>query len=116
MKKVFITFSFVLCAVLFGPYHVMSGKPFEGVINFKISYPDSKMSESQMAMFPKMLTVTIKGSNSKTEIKTQMGDDPSRWRREMEQDGILDVPGSDRRRVRTRSGVAHAGDAHGGGV
>lgn len=53
---------------------IAGGKPFEGIITYKISYPDNKFTESQQAMFPKMLTVSIKGSNSKTEIKTQMGD------------------------------------------
>lgn len=51
-----------------------AGKSFEGIITYKISYPGNKFTESQQGMFPKMLTVTIKGSNSKTEIKTQMGD------------------------------------------
>ena len=51
-----------------------AGKSFEGIITYKISYPGNKFTESQQAMFPKMLMVSIKGSNSKTEIKTQMGD------------------------------------------
>jgi len=52
---------------------LMAGKPFEGVITYKISYPDSKFTESQLAMFPKMLTVSIKAPKSKTEISTSMG-------------------------------------------
>lgn len=45
-----------------------AGKPFEGVITFKITYPDSKFSESQMAMFPKVLTVSVKGTKSRTDL------------------------------------------------
>lgn len=48
-------------------------KPFEGVVTFKITYPVNKFSESQMAMFPKVMTITIKGDMSKSEIQTPMG-------------------------------------------
>jgi len=48
-------------------------KPFEGIITFKIAYPDNKFSESQMAMFPKVMTITIKGDKTKSEIQTPMG-------------------------------------------
>lgn len=48
-------------------------KPFEGIITYKIDYPDNNYSESQMAMFPKVLTITIKGDFSKSEIQTPMG-------------------------------------------
>ncbi|MDP4280979.1 MAG: DUF4412 domain-containing protein [Bacteroidota bacterium] len=50
-----------------------AGKPFEGVITYKITYPDSKYTESQLAMFPKTLTVSIKGEKSRTEINSSMG-------------------------------------------
>ena len=69
MKKILFACSFVLCAVLFSSYQVMSGKPFEGVITFKITYPDNKISESQMAMYPKMLTVSIKGTKARTDMQ-----------------------------------------------
>ncbi|TSA23966.1 MAG: DUF4412 domain-containing protein [Bacteroidetes bacterium] len=48
-------------------------KPFEGVITYKITYPGNKFSESQMAMFPKVMTITIKGERAKSEILTPMG-------------------------------------------
>jgi len=48
-------------------------KPFEGVITYKITYPNTKINESQMAMFPKILTITIKGDRAKSEIVTPMG-------------------------------------------
>jgi hypothetical protein len=58
-----------MCIVIASSTAVMSGKPFEGVITFKISYPDNKFSESQLAMFPKVLTVSIKGSKSRTDLQ-----------------------------------------------
>jgi hypothetical protein len=62
-----VTLTFLSAGLLF------AGKPFEGVITYKISYPDSKFTESQLAMFPKLLTVSIKAPKSKTEISTSMG-------------------------------------------
>ncbi|MBN1199424.1 MAG: DUF4412 domain-containing protein [Bacteroidales bacterium] len=52
---------------------VAGPKPFEGVITYKITYPNTKISESQMAMFPKIMTITIKGDRAKSEIQTPMG-------------------------------------------
>jgi len=46
---------------------------FEGVITFRITYPGSNLTESQLALFPKSLTVTIKGPKSRTEIHTGGG-------------------------------------------
>ena len=71
MKKILYTFSVILCAVLFSAVNGTSGKPFEGVITYKITYPDSKFSESQMAMFPKQMTISIKGAKSRQDM--QMG-------------------------------------------
>lgn len=69
MKKLLFTLSFAICIVLVSSIAGMSGKPFEGVITFKISYPDNKFSESQLAMFPKVLTVSIKGTKSRTDLQ-----------------------------------------------
>jgi len=70
MKKV----SFLLLGMVCITMVSMAGmKPFEGVITYKISYPDSKFTESQMGMFPKVLTVSISGEKSKSEIVTAMG-------------------------------------------
>jgi hypothetical protein len=69
MKKVLSIFSIALLLLLSTAGSVFSGKPFEGVITYKISYPDSKFSESQMAMFPKVFTVSIKGSKSRTDMQ-----------------------------------------------
>lgn len=48
-------------------------KSFQGVVTYKITYPSSKFSESQLAMFPKVMTITIKGDKAKSEIQTPMG-------------------------------------------
>ena len=60
-----------------GPLAIMAAKPFEGVITYTISYPDSKFTESQLKMFPKLLTVSIKGTKSRTELNTGMGNQTS---------------------------------------
>ena len=47
-------------------------KSFEGVITYKITYPDNKFTESQLAMFPKVMTITVKGDNARSEFQTPM--------------------------------------------
>lgn len=74
MKKVFQVAGIVIIMAILAPVLTQAGgKPLEGVITYKISYPDSKFTESQLAMFPKMMTVTVKGTKAKTEMKTGMG-------------------------------------------
>lgn len=70
MKKILSVSAVLLCALILSSLTALAGgKPFEGVITYKITYPDSKFSESQMAMFPKVLTVSVKGSKSKTDMQ-----------------------------------------------
>lgn len=69
MKKSISSGIILLCALFFGIAFANAGKPFEGVITYKISYPDTKFTESQMAMFPKLMTVSVKGDKSRTEIQ-----------------------------------------------
>lgn len=69
MKKHIYFSAMLICAFFLNVYQASAGKPFEGVITFKITYPDNKFSESQMAMFPKMLTVSIKGTKSRTDMQ-----------------------------------------------
>jgi hypothetical protein len=54
------------------PFTVFAGggKPFEGVITYKIAYPDSKFTEAQLNMFPKLVTISIKGNKSRMEMNT----------------------------------------------
>lgn len=60
-------FLFLVSAVL------LAGKPFEGVVTYKISYPDSKFTEAQLNMFPKMMTVSVKGAKARTEMNVGGG-------------------------------------------
>jgi hypothetical protein len=69
MRRVILICSMLMFAMLFITGSTMAGKPFEGVITYKITYPDSKFSESQLAMFPKVLTVSVKGSKSRTDLQ-----------------------------------------------
>lgn len=72
-KAVLISIGIILFAILFQSFVFAGGKPFEGVITYKISYPESKFTESQLAMFPKLMTISVKGTKSKTEMSTGMG-------------------------------------------
>jgi len=58
----------LISAVFLTQEQLSAGTPFEGVINFKISYPGNKLTESQLALFPKALTVMIKGVKSRSDI------------------------------------------------
>jgi hypothetical protein len=69
MRKFLFASCLVISVILISSYAAISGKPFEGVITFKITYPDNKFSESQLAMFPKVLTVSIKGTKSRTDLQ-----------------------------------------------
>lgn len=69
MKKNIFAGMILLAVFLLGTTGAMAGKPFEGIITFKISYPDSKFSESQLAMFPKVFTVSVKGDKSRTDLQ-----------------------------------------------
>lgn len=75
MKKTFAAASILLIIglIVIPCAQAVSQKTYEGVITYKITYPDNKFTESQMAMFPKILTVSIKGEKSRTDIQTGMG-------------------------------------------
>jgi len=68
MKKIVLIGSIVISAVLCNSISAISEKPFEGIITYKITYPDSKFTENQLAMFPKVFTVSIKGTKSRTDL------------------------------------------------
>ncbi|MCK9202826.1 MAG: DUF4412 domain-containing protein [Bacteroidales bacterium] len=69
MRKTFVIFSVIFLAFYSFTFTTQGAKPFEGIITFKITYPDNKFSESQMAMFPKVLTVSIRGLKSRTDMQ-----------------------------------------------
>jgi GLPGLI family protein len=73
MKKSFILLTLFTFMLSCSAFRAWSGKPFEGVITYKISYPDSKYTESQLAMFPKIFTITVKSQKSLSEMASGMG-------------------------------------------
>jgi hypothetical protein len=74
MKTQTISRLAVTCFFLFVSLSMaVSQKSFEGVFTYKITYPGNAYTESQMAMFPKIMTITIKGNKAKSELQTQMG-------------------------------------------
>jgi GLPGLI family protein len=73
MKKFMMKSSLTFILLFLVSAALVAGKPFDGVITFKISYPDSKFSEAQLNMFPKLMTVSIKGSKARTEMNVGGG-------------------------------------------
>jgi GLPGLI family protein len=77
MKNNISKIGILFLLVFLGPVAVMALKPFEGVITYNISYPDTKFTESQLKMFPKTLLVSVKGTKSRTDLNTGMGNQVS---------------------------------------
>ena len=48
--------------------------PFEGIITYKITYPDCKYNENFISRFPKQCEIIVKGDKVKTEIIRPMGE------------------------------------------
>ncbi|MCX6285645.1 MAG: hypothetical protein NTY96_00845 [Bacteroidetes bacterium] len=49
------------------------GGKFEGVISYSITFPNSTLPAEQLAMFPKAMTLTVKGTNTRNESVSAMG-------------------------------------------
>lgn len=79
MKKYFYGLVWLVAVIIILPSSLFAGggKPFEGIISYKITFPDSKFTEAQLAMFPKLVIVSIKGTKSRTEISSSMGNQVS---------------------------------------
>jgi hypothetical protein len=73
MKKIIMSSSLTFILLFLVSSAMMAGKPFDGVITYKISYPDSKFTEAQLSMAPKLMTVSIKGSKARTEMNVGGG-------------------------------------------
>jgi hypothetical protein len=73
MKKIIMKSSLTFILLFIISLALVAGKPFDGVITYKISYPDSKFSEAQLNMFPKVMTVSVKGSKARTEMNVGGG-------------------------------------------
>lgn len=69
ISHILLLLPFILCFT----GRMVASAPFEGIISFKITYPSNKLTESQIALFPKALTVMIKGVKSRTDILTGGG-------------------------------------------
>jgi hypothetical protein len=64
MKKIIMKSLLTFILLFLVSAALMAGKPFEGIITYKISYPDSKFSEAQLNIFPKVMTISVKGSKA----------------------------------------------------
>ena len=73
MKKIILKSSLTFILLFLVSAALVAGKPFDGVITYKISYPESKFSEAQLNMFPKVMTVSVKGSKARTEMNVGGG-------------------------------------------
>ncbi len=74
MKKLTSVVVIILLSLVFTTSSLFAGdKGFEGIITYKISYPDNKFNEGQQAMLPKMFTISVKGTKSRTEMNSSMG-------------------------------------------
>jgi hypothetical protein len=73
MKNIIMKSNLAFVLLFFISVAVMAAKPFDGVITYKISYPDSKYTEAQLNMFPKVMTVSVKGSKARTEMNVGGG-------------------------------------------
>lgn len=74
MKKTATFISLILSFVFTTPLFVQAGVgKFEGVITYNISISGPNLSAELTAMFPKTMTLTVKGSDSRNEAVSAMG-------------------------------------------
>lgn len=66
--SLFLTISFVLSTGLSAVFAQRPGSPFKGTINYKITYPDSKMEATQLAMLPQTMKVRMNGNKARIEM------------------------------------------------
>lgn len=70
MRKSFVKYSIVLALFILAisVSAQKPGSPFKGVINYKVSYPDSKIEASQQAMLPQTMKVSLNGNKTRIDI------------------------------------------------
>jgi len=70
MKKNLIASIFIITFAFTAGFTLAQkpGSPFKGVINYKVSYPDSKMEASQQAMMPQTMKVSLSGNKTRIEM------------------------------------------------
>jgi hypothetical protein len=67
IKSLFILF--ISFAAVFSVSAQKPGTPFKGVINYKVTYPDSKMDATQQAMLPQTMKLTLNGNKARIEMQ-----------------------------------------------
>lgn len=66
--------SFFLLLIVLNPFNTFAqAKPFEGVINYEITFPESNLPPETQGMLPKNMKLLISGDFSKTEMIMSMG-------------------------------------------
>jgi len=74
MKKTAAYFFMILSIGLVIPQFIHAGGgKFEGVITYTITFPNSSLPAEQLAMFPKNSTLSVKGTSTRTESASAMG-------------------------------------------
>ncbi|MDZ7740233.1 MAG: hypothetical protein U5Q03_00275 [Bacteroidota bacterium] len=74
MKKSLNILSILFFAlIVFSNNSYAGNKPFNGIITYKISFPDSDFDAQTMSMLPKVATVMVKDNMMKTSITMGMG-------------------------------------------
>ena len=72
-RSIFTLIGLLIITIICSTGFKDASNPFEGIITYKISFTDSKLQENQMTMFPKIMMMSIKGTKSKTEMTSVMG-------------------------------------------
>jgi len=74
MKKAASIVCLIFALGLVIPTFAVGGsEKFEGVISYDITFPNSTMSADQLAMFPKAMTLSVKGTSTRNESGSAMG-------------------------------------------
>jgi len=74
MKKTAALFCMIFAiGIIIPQFANAGGGKFEGTITYNITFPNSTLPAEQLAMFPKTSTLSVKGSNTRTESVSVMG-------------------------------------------
>jgi len=72
-NKVAILCTIVTLGLVIPQFANAGGGKFEGVITYNITFPNSNLQAEQLAMFPKTMTLSIKGTKTRNESTSAMG-------------------------------------------
>ncbi len=74
MKKITVIVVIITALVMTIPGLARTGGgKFEGIIYYSISYPNSNLPEEKLAIMPKSATLYVKGTSTRNETMTPMG-------------------------------------------